>query len=127
NAVKGANLQSSVVGIGLNVFQETFAAHLPNPASLVQFIQPPALDVLLQQLCAFLDAAYSQLRRGELNQLKQEYEHALLGIGQWLNFESEGHVFNAQVTGVNERGQLCLRKQSQEELMFEFKQVTWKF
>jgi len=126
NAVSGSRLQSSVVGIGLNVNQLEFDPALPNPTSLAAvFGKKFDLDEVAEHLLERLDWRYEQLRRGSRAALKTEYEHSLLGFGEMARYaRADGSEFEGIVRGVTEEGRLRIENKAGREETFGLKEVS---
>jgi biotin-(acetyl-CoA carboxylase) ligase len=126
NAISGPNLQSSIVGIGLNVNQLEFSPDLPNATSLaLAFGQKLDVDAVADQLFECLERRYLQLKAGHRAAIKSEYEAQLWRRGESSRFvrTADGSVFEGVVLGVSERGLLRVETGSMVE-EFDLKQVT---
>lgn len=108
NTLSASTIQSTIVGIGLNVNQTNFSPALPNPTSLQLSSQLVYdLDALRAQLCAIFEQYYLQLRAGKLQSIHQEYLNHLYRINQLASYESsDGQSFNGIIRGISENGQL---------------------
>lgn len=111
NGLSGLAIQSSVVGIGLNVNQLHFPDDLPNATSLARAAQRRfALDELAEALFAALESRYLQLKSGRRDALKSDYLAALYRFGQPAEFQrtADGSRFTGTITGVTETGRIEL-------------------
>ncbi len=106
NLLSGTMLTGSVVGIGLNINQLTFP--MDTATSLRQITgREYSLESLLEQLCARLEERYLQLKNGAYIRQKEQYLQRLYRFEEWHRFQdSTGKIFNGQITGVAEFGQL---------------------
>ncbi len=111
NVVQGKELKFSIAGIGININQTFFPAHLPNPVSLKQ-ITGKTFDVvdLAKELCQCLNVRWEQLRDQKNNELLQEYSSHLYKSGEMVTFKMNEKIFDAVVTGVNKKGELLVDK-----------------
>ena len=74
NALAGQTIKHAVIGIGININQEKFPAHLPNPVSLLQILQKKSdIKEVLLQICAGIEFYYLKLKAGKSAEIKQEY------------------------------------------------------
>ncbi|MGI4875802.1 MAG: biotin--[acetyl-CoA-carboxylase] ligase [Janthinobacterium lividum] len=107
NSLSGAKIQSSVVGIGLNVNQQHFA--VPTATSLGvltgrHFQREPLAAALLE--C--LERRYLQLRAGQVAGLQRDYLAALYRYREWHPYEVAGRRVQGQVVGVADDGHLLV-------------------
>ncbi len=110
NMVQGAQINNSVIGIGLNINQEQFPEYLPNATSLRQILHRDYdLKALLSEICGCIEAYYLQLKAGKAAEIKQEYLSFLFGLNETRNFRSNGEMFEGRITGVTERGLLKIQ------------------
>jgi len=126
NSVMSGILQCSVIGVGLNVNQVQFCSPAPNPVSLsILTNQHFDLEVLLTELLSGINSYYMLLRNGGLRQIDTEFMTALYFLNKSHRFRSETEVFNGVITGVNEIGQLLIRRADGRILEFHFKEVEF--
>jgi BirA family transcriptional regulator, biotin operon repressor / biotin---[acetyl-CoA-carboxylase] ligase len=127
NSLAGQHLQSSIVGIGLNVNQLRFSPDLPNPTSMaLAFGQEYALDAVADTLFEHLERRYLQLKAGREGDLKAEYESHLYRLGVSAQFarSADGAVFEGIIQGVTALGWLRIKVGEAEEA-FEVKGVKF--
>lgn len=116
NSVRAHLLQQSVVGIGLNVRQDTFADDLPNPISLKQLLnQELEWEPLLEELCYAIEKRYLQFKAGHEEMIDKAYHQLLYKKGEMQSFEVGAVSFEALLKGVNKEGRLCLLSSKGEE------------
>ncbi len=127
NSLSGSQLQSSIVGIGLNVNQLEFSVDLPNATSLRRvFGQEFDLDAVADRLFECLERRYLQLKAGNRAEIKAEYEENLWRRGKLSRFvrSAGAQEFEGTILGVTERG--LLRVETGEGLEeFEVKEVRF--
>lgn len=126
NSLQGQQLQWSVVGIGLNVNQSVFPAHLSQAASLLQIAgKPVEIDSLRHELFFRLEQYYLQLRSGAILDIRQAYAHQLYRNGRPSQFQTaEGAVFTGAISGVDEQGRLLIETE-QGIRHFHLKEVSF--
>lgn len=118
NALSGQHLQSSIVGIGLNINQLEFDPTLPNPTSLALFFGKKFdLDDVAERLFECLEQRYLQLKSGQRAAIKAGYEQALfrLGISSRFIRVADDSEFTGVVRGVTEAGRLIVETDFGEE------------
>lgn len=124
NALSGHMLQSSIVGIGLNVNQREFPPEAPKATSLYLTSGEPAdLDALADTLFACVEQRYLQLKNGHTAALRTEYLQNLYGLGEHRTFtRTDGSRFEGAIQGVAKDGRLVIRTGAGEEV-FGVKEV----
>jgi BirA family biotin operon repressor/biotin-[acetyl-CoA-carboxylase] ligase len=127
NVLSGQTIKHSVIGIGINVNQESFPAHLPNPVSVIQVVQQKsALKEVLSQICSGIEHYYLALKAGKFAEIKQEYLDNLYGFEKELYFKANDEVFKGEIFTVNHNGLLGVKKEK-ETLFFDLKQIKFIF
>lgn len=122
NSLAGQQIQSSVVGIGLNVNQQNWLSNPPNPTSLsletgLEF-DP---ELLLADLCKCLEIRYLQLKTG--HDFRAEYLENLYRFNQPTVFETpDGNRFSGKIIGLTNEGRLRIFDGKQERA-FDVKQI----
>ncbi len=123
NRIKGSALMVSVIGIGININQDTFGG-APNPVSLKQltgkdYVLENELDFLLQNV----EKKYRLLETGQTKELYSRYLQHLLNYQQEAEYLYLEKKIRATITGVNEFGHLQLQCASGEELECSIKEI----
>ncbi len=107
--VEGESLETSIVGIGLNINQTKFDHQLTQAASLFQIIhQELKLKEALVILCNTLEERYSLLRMNETEQLESDFYKALLGYKEEKTFLVDDREIPGIIKGVDEFGRLLV-------------------
>lgn len=127
NSFSSANLDTTIVGVGLNVNQKFFSDSLPNPTSLIletgtKFNIPS----LLEKFCGYFELRYQQLKAGNIKQISHEYFSNLYRNVGFNRYLSDGEEFYACIVGVRDTGTLILETKKEGELKeFAFKEVSF--
>lgn len=122
NTVKNGFIESSIVGIGLNVNQQSF--QLPKASSL-SIINNKDFDLpeVLEELCHRIEWRYIGLKKGNVSGLRHDYIDNLLGFGEKRKYKSTV-IFDGVIQGVSDEGKLQI--QSPDGLLtFGFKEVEF--
>lgn len=117
NNIQGSGIQSSIVGIGLNVNQLDFDPTLPNPTSLaLAFGNTFDLNEVAELLFECLERRYLQLKSGQHTVIQSEYESLLFrrGIESIFTQASDGQIFAGIILGVTDTGQLRILTEAGE-------------
>jgi BirA family biotin operon repressor/biotin-[acetyl-CoA-carboxylase] ligase len=105
NQLQGQHFTNSLVGIGLNINQQTFAMPTATSLSLLTG-RHYELAAELPQLLASLEARYLQLREGRFDMLKKQYLDTLYWLGEERQFTAADTTFNGTITGIDASGKL---------------------
>jgi BirA family biotin operon repressor/biotin-[acetyl-CoA-carboxylase] ligase len=126
NLVQGSNIKNSVIGIGLNINQESFPSEIPNAASVKQILQKDYdLNALLSQICGYIEAWYLKLKAGRVNEIREQYMANLYWLNQEREFMSDkGEKFTGKIIAVRNNGFLVLSTESGEK-EFTLKQIQF--
>lgn len=122
NIVKGEQLATSVVGVGLNVNQVDLKT-LPHATSL-KYVLGNEVDreQLLKQLCGKLDTYYKALQNNP-EALLEEYKEKLLGWRQKRKFMTDT-IWDGEIVDVQKNGLIHIRI-DQSISTFGFKEVQF--
>ena len=127
NALSGQFLQSSIIGIGLNVNQLEFDASLPNPTSpALAFGRDLDLEAVFDRLLDCLEHRYLQLKSGRRAEIKAGYEEHLYRWGSPSRFARAGGAeFTGVIQGVGTDGRLRVENEAGQEEVFDLKEVRF--
>ncbi len=131
NTISGSNLKYSIIGIGLNMHQETFPDNLPNPISLQQitgrkFGLKEVLEALLVSIENLLVKLRAQTLTLTMQMLEQQYCSNLLGFNSELFFKSVSGQFSGSICGIEDSGKLVvLNLDSLKKESYDFKEIEF--
>jgi len=110
NIWMGDKLNYSVVGIGLNVNQTEFSPELPNPTSL-RLITGNKFEsaLLLHSILGYIETWYLQLKSGQYEEIRFQFENSLYGLGKKRLFRAANENFEGAICGVNDEGLLLIQ------------------
>ncbi len=124
NKIMGSKLDTSLVGIGINVNQMVFSPEIPNPASLISFLhQEMDIREMLTGVCRHLNARYAALQDPGNGNLDANYNSRLLGFELWRDYTFRGSTNRAKIKGVSLTGQLLIETHTGDTLMFDHGEV----
>ena len=97
----------AIVGMGVNINQARFDGAFKNPVSLKQ-ITGRNFDVqaLATTLCEYQEKWWKKLSAGEGRDILRGYHAAMYRIGEKVKLKKDSSVFETNVCGVTEQGQL---------------------
>lgn len=126
NSFSSHLMDTSIVGIGLNVNQTVFTDDIPNPASLCLLTgKEYDLNALLEKLCHALSNRYSQLISENFDVISNDYFGKLYRKDKYYTYMSNGITFRAIIFGVRDSGELLLKTESGEIKSFFFKEISF--
>ena len=118
NDLMGGKVQTSIMGVGLNVNQKRFVSDAPNPVSLLQILgHETSCQEVLDDFLSQFRLYYDRVRAHEYQALHAEYmenlycrnrEHAFCDqngtfVGRIVNVEPTGHLVVADTDGHSRR------------------------
>jgi BirA family biotin operon repressor/biotin-[acetyl-CoA-carboxylase] ligase len=124
--IMGPYVASSICGIGLNINQEVFKSDAPNPISMKQITGIDYhLETELGNLLSCINTRYMMLENGEEEQVRNDYHAALYRKSGFHMFEDKESVFEANIIGVNEIGQLVLKDKGSRFRVYNHKEISF--
>lgn len=125
NVLQGKHIQSTVLGVGLNVNQASFQ-EAPNATSLLlETGKSFSLEEALLTLCVHIETWYLLLRDGRTNELDRSYLQHLFLFEKTTWFQrGDNTVFQGKITGVAADGRLLIAS-GEQTAAFDIKQVQW--
>ncbi|WP_109832012.1 biotin--[acetyl-CoA-carboxylase] ligase [Reichenbachiella versicolor] len=123
NTLKGNKIESTVVGIGLNVNQSSF--EIDNATSFKletsKSIEP---NEMIENILIDLEEVYAFARVNGLVSLKTEYLNSLYRLNEISFFESRGVKFTGTIWGVTDSGQLLI-KSDHNVTSYDLKEIKY--
>ncbi|WP_163322291.1 biotin--[acetyl-CoA-carboxylase] ligase [Draconibacterium mangrovi] len=126
NTVKGIALDSSIVGVGVNVNQEEFLSDAPNPVSMKQLLKKEFdIEDILKAFLQKLENYIEILREGRLEKVDAEYFQTLFRNEGMHPYRKDGKEFSARIAGIGSFGQLQLEEPDGNVTEYMFKEVEF--
>ncbi|MBL7858717.1 MAG: biotin--[acetyl-CoA-carboxylase] ligase [Cyclobacteriaceae bacterium] len=123
NQLQGIQLQTSVLGIGLNINQQHF--NHPTATSLSQLDQcTHDLQTELENLLSCLEARYLQLRQANMELIKMDYLSSLYWRLEKHWFTSQGNDFEGTILGIDTAGRLQVEVEGNLQI-FDLKEIAY--
>jgi BirA family transcriptional regulator, biotin operon repressor / biotin---[acetyl-CoA-carboxylase] ligase len=126
NTIKGEQIDSTIIGIGININQEAFVSDAPNPISLKQ-ITNREFDIKneMNDLIQFLNHRYNLLLDNKISILDKEYKQKLYRIDELTDFAMNSRKFSGSIKGVNKFGQLIIETTDKQKKEYNFKEISF--
>jgi BirA family transcriptional regulator, biotin operon repressor / biotin---[acetyl-CoA-carboxylase] ligase len=127
NTVMGEYLNTCVIGIGLNINQAEFPAHIPNPVSLRQitgivYDLPEIREKLFQSLATGLDLLYDN----KLEIIRTAYLNKLSGLNKWAYCTDITGRFEGRIIDVADSGELMVMIRDGNVKKYGFREVSFE-
>ncbi|MBC6399408.1 MAG: biotin--[acetyl-CoA-carboxylase] ligase [Ekhidna sp.] len=124
SSVKEKNLETVVVGIGLNVNQNG----IPVPKATSIFLETNRFydieDVIEKLLCK-IEEWYDKLLREDFLEIKSQYYQRLMWFNDIHEYESDSVRFKGKITGIDEYGRLLVETINGLRRTFRIKEVEF--
>lgn len=126
NVISGSYISSSVIGIGININQESFGPGLPSATSLlIETGTNYPLDNILEQVTECLNKHFDEYETGNISKIHHDYLNALYQYMELSQYQANDMIFTAKITGIDDDGRLCLLTEKNEPLKFAFKEISF--
>ena len=123
NVIRGQQWAYSVIGIGINIFQEGPFADLPHAGSLLhEGSKPNDIHELMIELYV---AILKQITTFNEEEITYFYHTFLYKKAQLQQFKSEELIWEARINGVDENGNLILTKTDGSMLHLKHGEAEW--
>jgi BirA family biotin operon repressor/biotin-[acetyl-CoA-carboxylase] ligase len=131
--LRGISLQSSVIGLGLNVNQKSFSdppngeVKMKRKATSLNILLEKEFDLkaVLELFCKHFEALYLNLKQNKFERLNKLYLNNLYRFNEFAEYKTGEKTFSAKLVGVEENGLLILETEENETLKFNFKEVEF--
>jgi BirA family transcriptional regulator, biotin operon repressor / biotin---[acetyl-CoA-carboxylase] ligase len=123
NTIRGQLIQHSILGIGLNINQVSFAQAGPVSLSLITG-KRYSLKEVVEGLLERLEGRYLALKQGKLEQLKINYLQHLYRYQEEHFFRVADKVVSGLILGIDVQGRLSVQMGDQIRF-FNFKEIAF--
>jgi len=114
-------IETTIIGIGLNVNEEVFPENLPNPISIKNITGiDHSRNVLVEKLLEKLIIRYNDLLAGHFKNLHDEYNSQLFRKNRLSTFIFNNKEFKAFILSVHESGMILLETEEGDQKQFTF-------
>ncbi len=124
NILRGTFLQSSIIGVGININQQNFNNVEKSAVSIGMFFQQDLdLKQILHSFCKHFETLYLSLKQNNLPKINFHYLEQLYKFNEWADYKTLTNSFKAKIIKVEENGLLHLVDEQNNILKFNFKEV----
>jgi BirA family biotin operon repressor/biotin-[acetyl-CoA-carboxylase] ligase len=126
NTLRGKDIKSTIIGIGLNVNETTFPQDLPNPTSLaLENGEIYHIENIRILLAVRLEYYYNKLNAHHLASVKQQYlKHMYRKNIEGSFLLSDETKINGAITGIDNDGRLLILVDGQIKA-FAFREISY--
>ncbi|TDQ27876.1 biotin--[acetyl-CoA-carboxylase] ligase [Tenacibaculum caenipelagi] len=127
NSLRGSNISSSVIGVGVNVNQDSFSKKLANASSIKMILEREIdLDILLEAILSKLREKFELLNKKEFQFLEEAYLDVLYKKNVPMMFKDNQNIlFMGKIVGVSRNGNLQIELENETIQEFGLKEVSF--
>lgn len=126
NSIMNGCIQSSVIGIGININQTLFLSDAPNPVSLKMLTNKHLdIELVFSEILSGIDYYYFLLKNNQEDQINQKFISVLYRLNEKHWFQDQQGRFEGVITGINKIGQLLVQKPDGRVTSYHFKEVEF--
>lgn len=124
NDLMGDEVNKIIIGVGINLNQDSFVSNAPNPISLRQITgNSYNVRTILEQVLERMLFYYEKLQSPET--IKVQYKQSLFRKDGFHLFADVNATFLAKIYDIEDSGLLVLKQESGEIRKFAFKEVRY--
>ena len=125
NSLRGNSLETSIVGIGLNINQVEFPKEL-NATSLRSMDDTELeIDEVLNVLNSHLEKHYLRLRQGDLPSILSSLNQNLFGFEEQRTLRINGNEEVVAILGARPSGELQLQHADGSNTLHQYHEIEW--
>ena len=126
NSICGSEINWSICGIGININETDFPGFLPNPVSLKSITgKDYNISFIMRDIMLQLNKWYKKLESHKFELIKSRYLEYLFGFSKESLFRANNENFKGIISGVNESGQILIKRSGGEAEAYSFKELEY--
>ncbi|MFI3322706.1 MAG: biotin--[acetyl-CoA-carboxylase] ligase [Rikenellaceae bacterium] len=119
-------IQKSVIGVGLNINQQTFISDAPNPISIYNILgQEQNRNEILNGFALHFNKLYNILACDDFETIDKEYKNYLYRYNEPHRFKDCSGEFTGTIVDVLTQGELIVEKENSSKNSYLFKEVEY--
>jgi BirA family biotin operon repressor/biotin-[acetyl-CoA-carboxylase] ligase len=128
NSINSKQITQSIIGMGINLNQESFPEDLPHAVSL-RMVNGNNYDIkeTICSLASFLDVRYQQLMQQRFEKLHKDYVDLLWRFEAWHDYQTKDGILRLKITGVDSQGFLITENEVGETNKYSFKEIIFSY
>ncbi|MDI3526556.1 MAG: BirA family transcriptional regulator [Tenuifilum sp.] len=124
NSFSTQYINTSIIGIGININQDEFSDEVPNPTSLkIENGNEIDLELCLAEILECFKGRFAMLEQGQNYDIDKDYLNRIYRKDKYFTYLSGTTKFEAKIVGVEPTGELVLQTKSGEVKRFAFKEI----
>ncbi len=124
NTISGMHLKYSVIGIGLNVNQESFPKEINATSLKLETNHESDRNKILNEVLVSIEKYFLLLKERKFEQLKKEYIANLYRYNTDADYKKEEQIFEGKIIDIDVVGNLMLETKNGIE-KFAFKEISF--
>lgn len=125
NTLRRCNLETSIIGIGLNVNQLKFPSELNATSIQLNTNTETDLKLVLEELNTRLEKYYLQIREGNFDPMLKRLNENLFGVEESMKLTINGTQESVTVIGVRHSGELELEHADMSRTLHQHHEIGW--
>lgn len=125
NTLRRSNLETSIVGIGLNVNQMKFPSELNATSIQLNTNSETDLNLIMEELSTRLEKYYLRIREGSFDPLLKRLNENLFGVRESMKLVINGTQQTVTVKGVRHTGELELEHADMRRTLHQHHEIGW--
>jgi BirA family biotin operon repressor/biotin-[acetyl-CoA-carboxylase] ligase len=125
NTLRRSNLETSIIGIGLNVNQVKFPSELNATSIQLNANTETDLNLVLEELNTRLEKYYLQIREGSFDLILKRLNENLFGVEESMKLTINGSQETVTVIGVRHSGELELEHADMRRTLHQHHEIGW--
>ena len=126
NTLTSSGIDTCIIGLGLNVNQQSFKSDAPNPISLYNIINnETSVQTLLESILDEFDKVYEWVY-SDTQSLRETYFSHLLFNGEMRTYQDKNGIFRGKIVDVQDFGHLIIEDEAGEKRRYAFKEIEYQ-
>ncbi len=125
NSLRGAKVENSVIGVGLNLNSSEMPSDLPQSTSIL-IENPNFSSTQKEEVYALKKFLEKEFEEEDSSAIKRRYLEHLFGFQKVRKFLKDGVVFEGVITGVSNTGLISILC-AEGERQFDFKEIVFVY